>query len=49
MPRRETQGGGESSGSNAPVPSEGTWAGWLARLNAILEVAYNTADVETGC
>jgi hypothetical protein len=48
MPRRETQQVGETSGPNAQI-SRGGIGAWLHWLNAILEVAYSTADVETGC
>lgn len=49
MPTQETQRVAETSGSNAQIPQEGIWWGWLLWVNAVLEVAYFTADVETGC
>jgi hypothetical protein len=49
MPRQETQRVAETSGSNAQIPQEGIWWSWLLWVNAVLEVAYSTADVETGC
>lgn len=48
MGGREAQGVAETSPVGAQTPRKGFEA-WLVWLNAILEVAYSTADVETGC
>ena len=48
MEGREAQGVAAASAAGAQTPRKGIGA-WLLWLNAILEVAYSTADGETGC
>lgn len=48
MGGREAQGVTETSAAGAEIP-QGRIEAWLRWLNAILEVAYSPADVETGC
>ena len=49
MPSQVTQRVPETPGPNVQIPQEGIWWSWLLLLNAVLEVAYSTADVDTGC
>jgi hypothetical protein len=49
MPRGQKQRVAETSASNARISQGGIWWSWLLWVNAILEEAYPSADLETGC
>lgn len=49
MPRGQKQRVAETSASNARISQGEIWWSWLLWVNAILEEAYPSADLETGC